>query len=420
VRAKEAGLKFHLKIEGMIPETVQTDPTRLRQILINLAGNAVKFTEEGWVRLVAKLIDPPDSPNPRMRYEVIDTGIGMTQEQIKQLFKPFMQVDSSLTRRFGGTGLGLTISQRLAKALGGEITVDSMPGRGSLFALTLPTGSLKGVKLTQDVTEALGGTAPTEARPSTGSAIRLKGHILLAEDGPDNRQLLSAYLEKAGAKVTVAENGRIAYEKVVETMHEGEGGYDLVLMDMQMPELDGYGATAKLRSVGFQKPIVALTANAMSTDRAKCVRAGCTDYLSKPVKRDDLLKTVQRYLQAGEAAASAEASERAAVEAAPKESPKDDLLSKFRPEYVAKLPQEVTRLVTYAVSGRYEDLDQVAHNLAGTAGMFGFMDISKSAAALMKDLKADAGRETIELGVQGLVELIRQVPGYDRSKEDKG
>jgi len=293
VRAKERNLTFEIQFDGMIPETIQSDPTRLRQILVNLAGNAIKFTETGWVRLVVGLVDSADSPSPRLRFDVVDSGIGMTSEQIARLFQPFVQGDNSTTRKFGGTGLGLTISRRLARALGGEITVDSALGRGSRFTFTVATGSLVGVKLISQSSEAGAGIH----RPELLETMPLDCRILLAEDGQDNQILISHFLRLAGAEVTVADNGRIACEKVAETMGTpGAAGFDLILMDIQMPELDGYGAAAELRSRGYRGPIIALTANAMATDREKCIRAGCTDYLSKPTSRELLLETVRRHL----------------------------------------------------------------------------------------------------------------------------
>jgi len=293
VRAMEKNLNFEVKLEGMIPQTIQTDPTRLRQILTNLVGNAIKFTETGQVGLILCLADPADNPNPRLKFDVIDSGIGMTPDQIGRIFQPFAQGDNSTTRKFGGTGLGLTISRQLAHALGGGITVNSTPRVGSVFTLTIATGSLAGVELLSQCSEAIA----CAGRQQSWERVRLNCHILLAEDGPENQVLVSHYLRKAGAEVTVADNGRIAFEKVVQTMDAPDAvGFDVILMDMQMPELDGYGATAKLRARGYQGPIIALTAHAMADDRTKCIQAGCTDYLTKPISRQALLETLRRHL----------------------------------------------------------------------------------------------------------------------------
>jgi PAS domain S-box-containing protein len=404
VRAKEKNLEFEAKIDGAIPRTIHTDPTRLRQILINLIANAVKFTEAGYVRLMAKLIDPPESANPRLRFEVSDSGIGMTSEQVGKLFQPFVQADNSTARRFGGSGLGLTISQRLARALGGEITMESAVGLGSKFAVTLTTGSLSGVEmLSSDSADAL---YRDGAHTVNRSMLRLRGKILLAEDGRDNQALLSVYLRKAGAEVVVAENGRIAYETIVASKTPGGGfAIDLILMDMQMPELDGYGATAKLRAAGYIGPIIALTAHAMATDRARCLKAGCTDYLSKPIKREDLIKAVHRHL--GNSLAQADQIT----------NKDEDLLNKFRPEYIRQLPQHVHQLLTYLSQEKPIELTRLAHNLKGTAGMYHFTEISELASDIEEEIRHVGSVGPVELRVRKLAELIRAVEGYNAQRE---
>ena len=281
-RAVEKGLGFRVQFKGPIPRRIQTDPLRLRQILVNLLGNAIKFTADGEVRLVVSC--PPvgvgsDAPGKevlgkQVRFDIADTGIGMTADQMARLFQPFTQADESTTRKFGGSGLGLDISRRLSKMLGGDITVHSIPGVGSTFTLTIDGSPLEDVQTTTDATALLLGTSVETA---TFEQNKVAGHVLLAEDGPDNQRLIRHLLERAGAKVTIAENGRLAVDKA------RAAPFDLILMDMQMPELDGYGATSELRRRGIQVPIIALTAHAMSDDREKCIAAGCTDYLTKPL-----------------------------------------------------------------------------------------------------------------------------------------
>ncbi|MBN2477434.1 MAG: response regulator [Pirellulales bacterium] len=291
VRAKAKNLPLEIEYDGPIPETIQSDPTRLRQILINLTGNAVKFTEVGIVRLVARLSDI-ESDEPMMQFEVVDTGIGMTQEQIAKLFKPFSQADSSTTRKFGGTGLGLAISKRLAEALGGDIIVRSTPGQSSTFTVTVGTGPLNGVKMLDTPTEAHTSAAP--GRGVNAPEANLDCRVLLAEDGPDNQRLISFLLKSAGAEVTVAENGQVACDLALEARGE-RPPFDVILMDMQMPVMDGYTATSRLRDAGYTGPIIALTAHAMSTDRDKCLHAGCDDYLVKPIDHKKLISVVAEH-----------------------------------------------------------------------------------------------------------------------------
>ncbi len=313
VRAEAGQLSLELEYDGPIPETIHTDPTRLRQILINLIGNAVKFTNEGGVRVVTGLVDK-DTPGPKIRFCVIDTGMGMTAEQVASLFQPFAQADASTTRKFGGTGLGLAISRRLAEMLGGDITVESEPGAGSEFCLTIPTGQLHGVKMIDQASTSVEpavldskgaagwdqshwwgprGAAQAEACGSPTLDYR----ILLAEDCADNQRLISSVLKKAGADVTVVENGRDAVDRAmaaVDGRREGDppAPFDVILMDMQMPVLDGYEATKQVRDRGYTGPIMALTAHAMAGDRQKCIDAGCDEYVSKPIDRPKLIRTI--------------------------------------------------------------------------------------------------------------------------------
>ncbi len=297
IRAQTKGLRFIVTHEGPLPVTIATDPTRLRQVLFNLVSNAIKFTEQGEVRVVARLLSILDAPknaaNHLLELVVSDTGIGMDRQQIDRLFKPFTQADSSTTRRFGGTGLGLVISKRLVEIFGGNITIDSEPGRGSIFRIRLPVSSKEAANLAGEP-HLPGRPKPLLAAKSTVS-LPLAHRILLAEDGPDTQRLLQTVLRKAGAVVTVADNGQIAVEKAAEAKQK-DMPFDLILMDMQMPVMDGYQAVCELRRLGHQEPIVALTAHAMSGDRQKCLDAGCNDYLTKPIERHVLLECVVKHV----------------------------------------------------------------------------------------------------------------------------
>jgi PAS domain S-box-containing protein len=294
VRSNAKKLPLTLEYVGGIPETIHSDPDRLRQVLINMIGNAIKFTETGEVRVVARLVQELGKP-ALLQVDVVDTGIGLTREQSLRLFQPFSQADSSTTRKFGGTGLGLTISKRLAEMLGGDITLSSTPGKGSTFSLTVETGDLEGVRRLESPLEG----APSAARaPADGTvpAMRLDGRILLAEDGPDNQRLIAFVLKNAGAEVTVVENGQIAHDEALAARDRGEP-FHVILMDMQMPVLDGYEATRKLRAAGYAEPIIAMTAHAMEGDSAKCLNAGCDGYLTKPIDRAKFLQTIARTIQ---------------------------------------------------------------------------------------------------------------------------
>jgi len=295
-RAIAKNLSLQVEFAGPIPETIHTDPTRLRQILINLLGNAVKFTHVGGVRLVVRMMDSTESRNPHIGFEVIDTGVGMTPEQRTLIFKPFSQADNSMTRRFGGTGLGLIISRRLAQMLGGDIFCESAPGKGSSFLVVVETGSLEGIRILDATDEAVRVKIEQPSKVETAT-IHLSGRVLLAEDGPDNQRLIAFLLRQRGATVDLAENGQIAVEKTLQARDAGQP-FDCILMDMQMPVLDGYAATRQLREAGCRLPIIALTAHAMRGDRERCLEAGCDDYLAKPIDRAEWTEQMAHYLSA--------------------------------------------------------------------------------------------------------------------------
>ncbi len=291
VRAAAKGIKLGVVFETDLPESISTDPLRLRQILVNLVGNAIKFTEVGGVQVVVRYLA---LAIPRLEIDVIDSGIGMSPTELQRLFQPFNQGDSSLTRKFGGTGLGLTISRRLAEMLQGELfVVETAPGQGTRFRLVLQFEPF----LATGVVDAMSLSSTHIAAPKMPArpAESLVGkRILLAEDGPDNQRLLRFVLKKSGAEVTIAENGKLAIDEALRAETE-QRPYDLILMDMQMPVMDGYEAVAVLRSHGYQRTIIALTAHAMTGDREKCLEAGCDDYLTKPIDREGLVAFVGRF-----------------------------------------------------------------------------------------------------------------------------
>jgi PAS domain S-box-containing protein len=293
-RALERGLVLDASAIDPIPATIHSDPTRLRQILVNLVGNAIKFTDRGRVDLRVRTGEWNGAPT--LHFDVIDTGIGMNEEQLERVFRPFTQADNSTTREYGGTGLGLTISKRLAVLLGGDLEVQTEPGRGSTFSVWQPLGSLHGVEMISDVHGKLAQMIESEVPASPAAATGLCAKILLAEDGLDNQRLIKLILTRAGAEVILAENGQAAIELVEATNDAGEP-FDVILMDMQMPVVDGYEATRTLRERGFDGPIIALTAHAMAEDRAKCIEAGCDDYATKPIDRAKLVETVRSWVQ---------------------------------------------------------------------------------------------------------------------------
>ncbi|MEW4529701.1 PAS domain S-box protein [Maioricimonas sp. JC845] len=271
LQAKQKGLDLQVELDPSLSAPVITDPTRLRQILLNLMGNAIKFTPSGRV-IVRGTQEIRDDQTPWLILDVIDTGIGLDQEQIRRLFQPFEQADTSTTRRFGGTGLGLSVSQRLAELLGGTLSVESSPGEGSRFTLAIPVKP----------SSAPAKPEPKPAsRPETPASWRGR-RFLVAEDGQVNQHLLRYRLSQRGGSVDVVGDGKSAVDRALNAEQSGDG-YDMVLMDIEMPGMDGHQATRELRRSGFRKPIIALTANAMRGDREQCLQAGCDGYLTKPI-----------------------------------------------------------------------------------------------------------------------------------------
>ncbi len=294
-RAKEKGIIFNVRIDGLIPEAILSDPTRLRQILVNLAGNAIKFTETGSIDIVIRLLSWPGK-EAKIQFDVIDTGIGLKEHQIEKIFQSFSQADTSVTRKYGGTGLGLSISKRLTEILGGDISVSSVIGEGSTFSFTVTTGRIKNVKMIGSDSKEISSEKFKNNEMNEETDHPLQGcRVLIAEDGPDNQRLFGFILEKAGIEVTIAEDGKFAVELANSGLLEGRP-FDVILMDMQMPVMDGYTATGNLRSAGYTGSIIALTAHAMAEDKKKCLDAGCDAFLTKPVDRKLLIETITNYV----------------------------------------------------------------------------------------------------------------------------
>ena len=291
-RATARGLRLSVEYDSSVPELIRTDRIRFKQILINLIGNAIKFPAQGSIQVLVRF---SNAAATKLEIDVVDSGIGISIEQQRILFQPFSQADNTTCRRFGGTGLGLAISRRLTEMLGGELIIaSSVPGQGTVFRLSLDLGELAGV--TSITPESRRTAFPEKSAPAVAeSPVLLSGvRILLAEDGIDNQRLIRFILERAGAIVEIAENGRVACGLVLGPKAV-DRGFDLILMDMQMPEMDGYAAAAHLRLNNWKGPILALTAHAMAEDREKCLLAGCDDFLTKPIDRAKFFAAVAQY-----------------------------------------------------------------------------------------------------------------------------
>lgn len=285
--ADSKGLEFGYELAAPLPREIFTDPTRFRQIVLNILGNALKFTEQGFVRMRIAL----DRGSKKLQVDVTDSGIGIPAEKVELLFRPFSQGDPTITRRFGGTGLGLCLSKRLAEILGGDVyLLKSEMGRGSTFRIEISIGPSE-LPQPFERAEAEGGTKSSSCPTLSEVEQKLSGtRVLLVEDGPDNRAMFKGLIESAGGQVECAEDGMSGVSYALSQ------DFDLVLMDLQLPHLDGYQATALLRRQHFQKPIVALTAHAFAEEREKVLHGGFDGFLSKPVNRQILIDTIQKWV----------------------------------------------------------------------------------------------------------------------------
>ncbi|HZF27770.1 MAG TPA: response regulator [Gammaproteobacteria bacterium] len=278
IRAIEKGLALNVLSDGLLPETIRTDPTRLRQILINLVENALKFTDAGEINVVMHLLRRASL----LLIDVVDTGPGISEATLARLFEPFTQGDSSATRRFGGTGLGLSICRPFARMLGGDLVVKTREGSGTTFTLAIGTGDLEGVPLV----DPFGDAAPRAKQQAPTRSLACR--VLVVDDREEIRRLARRMLEDAGANVEVAVDGRDALRQVAAAA----AAFDAIILDMQMPVLDGYAAAAELRRRGYDRPIIALTASAMKEDESLCLASGCDHYLSKPLERSTLVNAI--------------------------------------------------------------------------------------------------------------------------------
>jgi signal transduction histidine kinase len=288
--AQKKGLYLKMKVETPIPSEIISDPTRLRQVLTNIIGNAIKFTEKGGISVILKSLPKKQNESPKISFEIADTGIGMNEEQASRLFQTFMQADNTMTRRFGGTGLGLILSKRLSRLMGGDVhLIHCEPSKGSCFEVIIAQRPPDSVLSTTPIV-----SPEPEGSVSIPKDNPLKGkRILVVEDSEDNQLLIKNVLGEAGAVVELAIHGQEGVEKALKN------SYDLIVMDIQMPIMDGLQATKKLRQEKYDRPILALTANAMSSDREKYAAAGFDEYLMKPINFADLLEKVIQYATQG-------------------------------------------------------------------------------------------------------------------------
>jgi PAS domain S-box-containing protein len=409
-RADQKGIGLLFRAEGKIPETVLTDPGRLRQVLMNLAGNAIKFTERGGVEIRVRMAEARGKR--LLAFDVVDTGIGIEPDALEKIFEPFSQANTSIARRFGGTGLGLAISKQFVEALGGTLTVESRTGKGSTFTATIDPGPLEGIPFVEPPPD---GSIPRAKPAPRPSSMRLPpARILVVDDGESNRKLAALVLGRAGAEVESADDGLAGIERAER------GHFDIILMDMQMPVMDGFQATKILRERGSRAPIIAMTAQAMKSDEEKCKAAGCSGFIPKPLDLDLLLKTVAaelariRNLPAPPApaaptpkAAGPDPSKRERPEEAPAVPREvrssldldDPEIHEIVAEFVERLRGKMDLMRGAWSKGDFDELARLAHWLKGSAGTAGFHDFTNAARdleVLAKEHKVDRAEAAID------------------------
>ncbi|MDZ4785741.1 MAG: response regulator [bacterium] len=396
IRAEQKGLAFWIEYQGEMPERIITDQTRLKQILLNLVGNAIKFTQKGSVKIGASCNKEANT----VSFQIVDTGIGIPADKKDKLFTAFEQGDISVTRRFGGTGLGLTISLQLAEMLGGNVYVDSILGMGSSFKVEIKTGPLDKVQFLSPI--ELERTKYTETSSLDIKIERLSGRILIAEDNVDNKKLLEFYFKKSGADFLIVDNGQEALNKALIEP------FDIVLLDMQMPVMDGYSAAKKLRDRGFVKPIIGITANNMESEVKKCLNAGCDLVLGKPYNWNKLFTHLKEHI-------GAKGENTSVIKLAPtpehslgkikieledktqknqnfdfkKNASLNDkpILSEmynenpdFQPliiEFLEGLQKYINSVEESCATKNWAELKAVSHDISGVAGMYGYSECSE-------------------------------------------
>ena len=393
IKAQQKGITLRYETDRTVPGKIATDAFRLKQALLNLIGNAIKFTDCGGVTVIVRTVE--EDQRQLLAFDVIDTGTGIAAEQQKKIFDPFSQADSSITRKFGGTGLGLSISKQIAEKLGGGIRVESVPGQGSRFSLIIEPGVVDDASMVRFSSEddVLG----VEVKSQETRYHFEDKHFLVVDDGESNRELASLLLKRAGGKITTAVNGQEALDLAARTR------YDVILMDMQMPVLDGFSATRELRRRGYAEPIIALTANIMQEDEEMCREAGCNAFLGKPISAALLLKTVASFVACEIVTLETEADGSMPTPSEPQATillqrgesqVEDEILPSLPmddPDYrmiaemfVGRLRTRVPEMKTAASTNDLKVLADLAHWLKGAGGTAGFNAFTKPALTLQE------------------------------------
>jgi PAS domain S-box-containing protein len=389
--AMEKMLEFRVECDPVVPRQIITDSVWLKQIMTNLVSNAIKFTDEGSVTMRVTTYAN------ELRCQVIDTGIGIPRDDLVRIFKPFNQADIEPHRRSAGIGLGLDISRRLAEMLGGSLSAESEVGSGSVFELRLPCVVSRDVRAAPAAREAGTLEAPISER--------LRGRrVAVIDDNPDNRKIVGFLLKQSGALVSTAPDGDAGARLVLEARERGEP-YAIILMDIQMPVMDGFESTSRLRAAGIDTPIIALTANAMVGDEERCLEIGCSAYVSKPIVPKHLLEVIDRELRSSQSTPAPAGASSSPALASLRQDPR---LQGMRAAYIASLAEKAGKIREAQASEQWETVQVLAHRLSGTAATYGFPEITDAARACEEALRRNDGENAVGL-TQRLVELLESV-----------
>jgi len=389
LQAKEKGLEFNVNYVLPLPLTIYSDPIRIKQVIINLCNNAIKFTTSGYVHLNIR----SDILSELISFEIVDTGIGLSEEHVDKIFKPFTQADSSTTRKYGGTGLGLSLSRQLAVMLGGSLSAKSKLGAGSQFMAEFAVGEVHADDYVHEESQL----PKVSQQPALlENHDTLAGHVLVAEDVLENQKLITLYLSRMGITSTVVGNGKLAVEQAESA------NFDLIIMDIQMPEMDGLEATSLLRRAGCTIPIIALTANAFKEDEERCINAGYTHYLPKPIDRQKLYHVLESYLPHKKSVSEST-------------SPIYSLLLgesiDFKPlieKFVGNLHSDLSKISEAYAQGDWQALGKLLHALKGTGANMGYPMLGVTVASMELHL-ADKNYKRLNDAVEELCGLCERI-----------
>jgi PAS domain S-box-containing protein len=406
VKAEEKHIYLNLVVENSMPSVVRIDLAKLRQILINLVGNAIKFTDTGGVEI--RMLFDDEKAGSSIKFDIVDTGVGMTESQSEKIFESFVQADSSITRKFGGTGLGLSISKKFALAMDGDIRIISEPGNGSTFSLILPVDVPVGAAMLSP--DEMASSPILEQGSPDGHWVFPNAHVLVVDDGEENRDLLDLLLTEAGLQVTTAIDGQEGLNKSLTA------SFQVILMDVQMPVMDGLTAVARMRSSGITIPVVALTADAMEGVVEECLSAGYSDYMAKPIDIDVLFELLASKLDGHFEPNSIEPVLNEQVLTITSPAPIEtstlhgtsEKLDRLIEEFVPKLKDRLKTIVQCAANQNYTELAEHAHWLKGSAGSVGFHQLTTPAGELESGAKAGE-LESIQLALDEIIHIVSRI-----------